>query len=332
MTCHSDDIIDMHLPDGNGMHVLSSPGHSKDQKDCIQAYTIYKMGIIQGISEAERAFILEGVSKDVRCDGRRQKETRDAEIKCGVIAQAAGSARVRLGGTDVIVGVKAEIATPDVSSPELGCLEFSVECSPLASPAFRGRGGDELSAELASAIEKSYCVDGNQKHGDSPIDLSSLCILPGKSCWVLYIDALVLDIDGSVIDAISIACRAALQDARIPKVEIQQDGDDEDFEVDDDPEQATRLDVSRVPLSLSVGLLGSSIVLDLTGSEEEASTSVVSVSVNPQGQICGISKHRGQGIPPPLIMDMISTANTQLQQRHKEVATFLDSILLQSTE
>lgn len=276
------------------------------------------------ISDAEKEFIIQSVAKDVRCDGRRQIEARDAEITCGVIAQAAGSSRVRIGGTDIIVGVKAEIGTPDVSTPGLGCLEFSVECSPVASAAFRGRGGDDISAELASAIEKLYCVGFGSKPDESPLDLSSLCILPGKSCWVLYVDALVLDLDGSVIDAISIGCKAALQDTKIPKVEVQQDGDEEDFEVDDDPEHATRLDVGRVPLTVSVGLLGTAAVaLDLTGAEEEASTAVICVSTNPEGHVCGVSKHRGQGIPPALMLDMISMATKEMASRHKAVNDFL---------
>lgn len=285
------------------------------------------MGLFS-ISDAQKAFIVDGVSKDVRCDGRQQRQTRDVEITCGVIAHAAGSSRVRVGGTDVIVAVKAEIGTPALETPELGICEFSVECSPVASPAFRGRGGDDLSAELSSALEKSYGVGLSQKLENSPIDLASLCILPGKSCWVLYIDALVLDLDGSVIDAISIGCKAALHDTKIPKVEIQKDGDEEDFEVDDDPEQATRIDMSRVPLSLSAGLIGSFIVLDLTGDEEDASTTVVSVSVNPQGQICGISKHRGEGIPVTLLMDVIGIAKKELQERHLVVTRFLENQML----
>ena len=280
------------------------------------------MGVV-ALSEAEKRFIVAGASKNVRADGRQQRELRDVEIACGVIAQATGSARVRIGSTDVIVGVKAEIGTPDVETPSIGAVEFSVECSPLASPKFRGRGGDELSAELASAIEKSFGVgmSGEAGTGTGAVDLASLCILPGKSCWVLYVDALVLDLDGSVVDAISVACRAALQDAKIPKVEIQGEGDDQDFELDED--NVTQIDVGRVPLSLSAGLLGSSVILDLTGSEEEASTAVVSVSTNAQGDICGVSKMRGDGIAPALLIDMIGVAKKALQQRHDKVSAWL---------
>lgn len=63
-------------------------------------------------------------------------------------------------------------------------LFFNFFSSANASPEFEGRGGDELGAMLAKSLEKAY----NHK---SAIDLESLCILPGKQCWVLYIDALV---------------------------------------------------------------------------------------------------------------------------------------------
>ena len=42
------------------------------------------------------------------------------------------------------------------------------------------------------------------------MDLQSLCVLPGKSCWVLHIDGLVLNADGSVLDALSLATKVNL--------------------------------------------------------------------------------------------------------------------------
>jgi hypothetical protein len=50
---------------------------------------------------------------------------------------------------------QAEIGSPDPDRPDCGRLLFGVECSPVASPAFRGRGGDELASELARALERS---------------------------------------------------------------------------------------------------------------------------------------------------------------------------------
>ena len=222
------------------------------------------------IGDAERRYIIAGAEQNVRSDGREQHDVRRIELQLGVIPQATGSARVRLAGTDVIVAVKAEIGAPEDARPDAGRLLFSVELSPVASPAFRGRGGDELAAELTTALERSMHIGPGAAH--APLDVSALRIVAGKTCWVLHVDALLLDLGGAAIDAISVGVKAALADARIPRVELVQGddpGDEPEYEVDDDPEAATRLDVARLPLTLSVCRLGSACVLDPTAEEEE---------------------------------------------------------------
>lgn len=50
------------------------------------------------------------------------------------------------------------------------------------------------------------------------LDLKSLCLVPGKTCWLVYVDALVLNDGGNVLDALSMAARAALALTRVYKV------------------------------------------------------------------------------------------------------------------
>ena len=53
----------------------------------------------------------------------------------------------------------------------------------------------------------------------------------------MYVDAVVLGYEGSLLDATSIAARAALLDTRLPRVQVM-NGDkaeEMDIEVDDDP-------------------------------------------------------------------------------------------------
>lgn len=50
------------------------------------------------------------------------------------------------------------------------------------------------------------------------LDLPSLCVIPGKACWLVYVDALLLNDGGNVLDALSVATRAALALTRVPKV------------------------------------------------------------------------------------------------------------------
>lgn len=42
------------------------------------------------------------------------------------------------------------------------------------------------------------------------LDLTALCVTSGKICWLLYVDALVLNMDGNVLDALSIAARVGM--------------------------------------------------------------------------------------------------------------------------
>jgi exosome complex component RRP42 len=75
------------------------------------------------ISDAERAYIAQGVAQGLRNDGRGCRDMRPLELELGVIAQANGSARLRAGGTDVIVAVKvrAECVMPACIYAGAGC-------------------------------------------------------------------------------------------------------------------------------------------------------------------------------------------------------------------
>jgi len=46
------------------------------------------------------------------------------------------------------------------------------------------------------------------------LDLESLCLLAGVSCWILSIDAMVLAVGGDITDALFLAVRAALHDLK----------------------------------------------------------------------------------------------------------------------
>jgi exosome complex component RRP42 len=59
-------------------------------------------------SQGEIEYCVASVRNGLRLDGRAWNELRPVEIELGVIAAAAGSARVKLGGTDVVVAVKVK--------------------------------------------------------------------------------------------------------------------------------------------------------------------------------------------------------------------------------
>ncbi|OWK02780.1 hypothetical protein Celaphus_00010626 [Cervus elaphus hippelaphus] len=144
--------------------------------------------------------------EDLRVDGRGCEDYRCVEVETDVVSNTSGSARVKLGHTDILVGVKAEMGTPKLEKPNEGYLEFFVDCSASATPEFEGRGGDDLGTEIANTLYRIF--------NKSSIDLESLCISPREHCWALYVDVLLLECGGNLFDAISIAVKAALFNTR----------------------------------------------------------------------------------------------------------------------
>uniref|UniRef100_A0A663DWG1 Ribosomal RNA-processing protein 42 n=1 Tax=Aquila chrysaetos chrysaetos TaxID=223781 RepID=A0A663DWG1_AQUCH len=136
------------------------------------------------LSEAEKLYIVHGIQEDLRVDGRGCEDYRCAEVETDVVSNTSGSARVKLGHTDILVGVKAEMGTPKLEKPDEGYLEFFVDCSANATPEFEGRGGEELGTEIANTFYRVFS-------SESSIDLKSLCINPREHCWVLYVDVLI---------------------------------------------------------------------------------------------------------------------------------------------
>eukprot|EP00879_Flechtneria_rotunda_P014709 GHRR01015370.1.p1 GENE.GHRR01015370.1~~GHRR01015370.1.p1 ORF type:complete len:284 (+),score=64.02 GHRR01015370.1:281-1132(+) len=250
------------------------------------------------ISVGEKVYLVQGTEQDFRIDGRSRKQYRPLEFEPNIIAQADGSARLHLGATDVLVGVKVELGAPDSSTPSQGHLQVSVECSSCASPEFKGRGGEDWGIELAQALEASLV--GSPAAG-AGLDLKALCLVPGKTCWIVYVDALVLNDGGNVLDALSIASRAALGLTRVYKVEVSMNDEDEP-EIELTGERVgSPLDISNVPVIVSVSQVGNQSVVDLCAEEEPCAGASLRVAVNSQARIVGITKAGSSGLDPALL-------------------------------
>ncbi|KAL0081842.1 ribosomal protein S5 domain 2-type protein [Phycomyces blakesleeanus] len=258
------------------------------------------------ISPAEKSYIEQGVETDCRADGRGRLEYRHLVLETGLLSQASGSARCRLGNSDVLVGIKVEIGEIEQDQPNQGRISCNVECSPSASQQFEGRGADDLNNTLTLALER--LLSGPQ----SGLDLDKLCIIPGQQCWVIHIDAMVMDCAGNLFDCIVMTTRAALFNTRIPKTEIQDLGDGEfEFEVMDDVEDAEAIaGWENLPMSVTLYKIGERYILDPTILEELCSQVTLTVGVNKTGQVCGVQKGGSGSVDPSLLTEMIQTATT----------------------
>ncbi|KAG6841291.1 hypothetical protein C0991_012461 [Blastosporella zonata] len=153
-----------------------------------------------------RVYIERFLSENVRTDGRVLDAWRDVNVNVGSISTADGSALVRLGNTTVVCGVKAEIAEPELDREGEGFLVPNLDLPAMCSPKFKPGPPTEEAQVLSDRLNEVLVASGI-------LPLSSLCIHPGKSVWVLYVDATCINYDGNVFDATLLAMVAALKNS-----------------------------------------------------------------------------------------------------------------------
>ena len=179
------------------------------------------------VSEIKRKYLHKLAQANKRIDGRAFDEYRPIKIETNFVKKAEGSAKVELGNTKVLVGVKLEVGEPYPDSPDCGVLTTNAELIPMASPEFEAGPPDEKSIELARVVDRGI-------RESEMIDLEKLCIEPGEKVWVVFVDIHILDFDGNLFDASSLAALAALLTAKVPNERFDL-GEDQPLPIKNDP-------------------------------------------------------------------------------------------------
>jgi exosome complex component RRP42 len=206
-----------------------------------------------------------------RFDGRKLDETRDFEISNEVSNMAEGSARIKLGKTEVIVGVKLAPGEPYPDSRDKGNLSVSGDLLPLASPRFEPGPPEFGAIELPRLVDRAI-------RESKMIELDKL-VINDEKVWTVYVDVYPINDDGNLIDAASLAAIAALKEAKVPEL-------NEHGLVDHDikPKKKLPLADEIAPISVSFFKLGDSIILDPTREEEEACDARVTFGISKKGK------------------------------------------------
>ncbi len=221
------------------------------------------------ISEIKKGFILDSIKKGKRIDGRSLTDFREIKITENFIPKACGSAMVELGKTKVVAGIKIEEGTPFPDSPESGVMALNIELLPMAFPTFESGPPSE------QAIEYSRVVDRGIRESNV-IDTSKLVIEPGEKVWMVYIDIDVLNYDGNIIDACTLAAVSALKNAIVPASKYG----GEDF----------KLPVNALPVSVTMAKIGDELVCDPDLEEEQVSNGRITVTMAEDNHIHAMQK------------------------------------------
>jgi exosome complex component RRP42 len=233
------------------------------------------------VMNVKKKRIAELLAQGKRSDGRGFTEYREIKIEPGAIERAEGSARVHLGKTDVIVGVKIGTGTPFPDTPDTGVLTVNAELVPLASPAFEPGPPGENAVELARVVDRGI-------RESKAIDLEKLCVESGKLVFVVFVDIYVLNHDGNLIDASAIAALAALLNAKMFKYTV------EDCTIIKKPGY-TPLPVVDYPVAVTFAKIANKLILDTGLDEEQVMDARLTMTLDKDGNICAIQKGGGSG-------------------------------------
>ena len=218
----------------------------------------------------------DSISKGKRLDGRNLDEIRPIEIEVGLIKKANGSARVKLGNSEVVAGVKVETGEPFEGLENKGALILSAEVLPTASPYIEPGPPDEETVELARVVDRGI-------RESEMLDLTKLVLIPGEIVYVIFVDCSVINADGNLFDATSYAAVSALINSKLPVFEIR-DGKVVDTGEKQNPPLTT------LPVSITAVRIGESVIQDPTAEEEACMDARITITTNSDRNFAAVQK------------------------------------------
>ena len=262
--------------------------------------------MVEIVPEITKESITNLANNDKREDGRSLDEYRDISIETGVISKAEGSARVKIGNTQVIAGVKPQIGTPFPDTPDLGVLMTNCEMLPMADPTFEPGPPSEDSIELARVVDRGI-------RESELVDLDKLCVEKGKHVWMLFIDLHIIDNCGNLFDACELAVMAALKNTKLPSTSVVDD------EVVLDSENTIDLPINNEVTMCTFVKIGDKLIIDPSLNEERVASARLNVGVTKDGKICAMQK----GGVSPLTKEDIFYCVGKAISKTKELVEYL---------
>ncbi len=236
-----------------------------------------------------------------RLDGRDLDEYREVEVETDYIHETSeGSALVKIGDTKVLVGLSIEIEEPYSDRPEKGTIVTNAELAPMAKREYESGPPQEAGVELARVVDRGI-------REAEAVDLEDLCIEAGEKVYTLFIDIHVLNDDGNLIDASSLAAMAALKSGYLPKY------DEDEDELDRD-EKWKDIELQCEPVTVTGRKIGNTLLWDTTGEEEKALDARLTVSKKKDGKVVAMQKGGRQPYTAEEISQTMSEADEKIEK------------------
>ena len=252
-----------------------------------------------------REYIKDLVANNQRVDGRGFDEMRPIEVLNGTFTKAEGEAWIKLGKTQVLVGVKADIGEPFPDTPDKGVLVSNTELLPVASPTFEPGPPNENSIELARVVDRGI-------RESKAIGLEDLCIIPGKKVFIVFVDIYVLNHDGNLIDASALAALAALTNTKMFNYEVK------NGEIEIKPGYK-RLPIKNYPIAVTFAKINDKLIVDPWLEEENVMDARLTITFEKEGKICALQKGGSGHFTPKQILEAVKIASEKSEELRKLV-------------
>jgi exosome complex RNA-binding protein Rrp42 (RNase PH superfamily) len=199
-----------------------------------------------------------------------------------------GNCLVHLGDTLISCRTTAEQVPPHEDRPSEGVHTISVQSLLRIDDSFRRESIRELKASL---------------HRTRALDLESLVVKLGELVWALRSDITILNNDGGLLPAMQLALVGSLLATKLPG-----------------PRGRRAVALHHLPIAVSFGFLENFFwFVDPTAIETALFQGIITIFVNVSGEVCGVHKIGGAGVPPQLIDQLLSIGMDVADVWHREI-------------
>ncbi|AJF62131.1 TPA: exosome complex protein Rrp42 [Candidatus Woesearchaeota archaeon] len=245
------------------------------------------------MNKEKQDHVLNYLNKNVRYDGRKKDEYRKITVETGIAATAEGSAKVTIGETVVLAGVKFEVGAPYPDQLDKGTMMVNAELLPMSNPRFESGPPNIESIELARVVDRGI-------RESNAIDYKKLCIKEGELVWTVIVDITPLNADGNLFDASALAVLLAIKDAKMPKLK--------DNKIDYKSKTDQKVPMLEEPISVTVLKIGNHYIVDPVSDEEDVLDARLTVALTKDNTICALQKGGEQPLSEKEIEEMVDLA------------------------
>ncbi len=253
------------------------------------------------VEQLRKQQMLEALTRGSRLDGRNFNSYRDLSIEVGIIDKANGSAKVKLGNTEIIAGVKVETGEPFEGLEDKGALIMSAEVLPTASSHVEPGPPDEEAIELSRVVDRGV-------RESKMLNLDKLALIPGKIVYTIFVDCSIINSDGNLLDATSYAVVSALLTCKLPVFTVENEKVVDTGKIMPPP-------ITTIPISVTAVRIGDSILLDPTVEEEACMDARITITTQSENDLVAMQK----GYSGPFSMDQILQTVEIARNKGKEI-------------